>query len=273
MRHMAANAPPASPAPGALSPRAEPTLRFFLADLHLDGQPTPHAKVFRALLERAAEEATRRPVELYILGDLFEFWDEYHRQALAQYEADLAALEAAYRAGVKIALLSGNRDFLYGRYVRERFGAVLLGDGGLVQLSDTRFVWLEHGDLVCTGDRRYLRYRRWVRSFPARLAYRLLPWSLARKCVARVRLSSQADCQKKEPLEFEPDLDFARKRLESKGCQVLLMGHTHQAQAADLGAGYRLLVAPPFRETLAGYMEFGGALTPVKFREDGTFEG
>jgi UDP-2,3-diacylglucosamine hydrolase len=270
---MAANALPASSAPGALGPRAEPTLRFFLADVHLDGQLTPRAKVFRALLERAAEEAKRRPVETYFLGDLFEFWDEYHRQALAPYEDDLAALESAHQAGVKIALLSGNRDFLYGRYARKRFGAVLLGDGGMVQLSDTRFVWLEHGDLVCTGDRRYLRYRRWVRSCPARLVYWLLPWSLARILRRRVAAQSQADCEKKDPQEFEPDLDFARKRLESKGCQVLLMGHTHQPQAADLGAGYRLLVAPAFCETLAGYKEFGGAIAPVKFREDGAFEG
>jgi UDP-2,3-diacylglucosamine hydrolase len=205
------------------------------------------------------------------LGDLFDFWEEYHPQVAAQYEYDLAALTKAHEAGVKIALLNGNRDFLYGRYARERFGAELLRDGAMVQLADARWLWLEHGDLVCTSDRRYLRYRRWVRSWPARLVYRMLPWSLARKCVARVASKSQADCAKKAPQEFEPDLGFARQRLESAGCQLLLMGHTHKPQAADLGGGYRLLVLPPFCDSLAGYKEQAGALTPVKFREDGTF--
>lgn len=244
--------------------------RLFLADLHLDGTPTPRARDFHALLKRAAEEASATPTELYILGDLFEFWEEYHREVAARYEADLAALEAACRAGVALVLLSGNRDFAYGHYVQKRLGARLFHDGDLVTLDDSRRLWLEHGDLLCTQDKRYLRYRRWVRSWPVRLGVRMLPWSTVRGFVARVSDNARADKARKDPAVFEVDLEAARGRLERYGCQVLLCGHTHRPQATDLGAGRRLIVLPSWCDVRAGYAERGGVLTPVCFSPDGT---
>ena len=258
--------PPREPLPCP----APPPLRLFLADLHLDGRDTPRARVFRNLLLRLVEYAGAAPVELYILGDLFEFWEEYHRQVAALYEADLAALESAHAAGVQIALAAGNRDFALGRYVVRRLGARLLGDGARVQISDARWLWLEHGDLLCTGDRRYLFYRKIIRSAPARLAFRLTPWRLARRFIERLAEQSREERSGKPASAFEPDLALARRRLEATACQVLLCGHTHRPQAEDLGAGYRLLVLPAWCDVQAGYKEQGGALVPVRFAEDGS---
>ena len=135
-------------------------LRYFISDLHLDGRDTPRAQAFHVFLSKLAEAAQAGPVELYIVGDLFEFWYEYRAQLFALYERDLEALEAAWKAGVKIFLFYGNRDFAYGKYVLKRFGATVLGDGEALQLNDSRRAWLEHGDLLCTHDKRYLRFRK-----------------------------------------------------------------------------------------------------------------
>ena len=243
--------------------------RIFLADLHLDGTPSPRAKAFYALLNRLALEAAHGPTELYLLGDLFEFWAESHREVPALYEQDLRVLEAAKDAGVTLTLLSGNRDFAYGRYVERRLGARLLRDGGTVTLSDARKLWIEHGDLLCLKDRRYLRYRRWVRSWPVRLCFWLLPWFMARRLIAGVSAKARVEKSAKDPAILELSLEAARDRLERNGCQVLLCGHTHRPQATDLGAGLRLLVLPAWCELPAGYQEHGGALTPVWFDEAG----
>src|SRR4051812_20435564 len=115
-----------------LDPIAEPhgntdiPLRYFIADLHLDGTNTERALKFRKFLKRLSAEAARGPVELYIVGDLFEFWYEYRKQLFEIYREDLQALEDAWHAGVKIFLFFGNRDFAYGNYVNRRFGATVL---------------------------------------------------------------------------------------------------------------------------------------------------
>jgi UDP-2,3-diacylglucosamine hydrolase len=243
---------PAVPAPYTGQP---PPIRYFISDLHLDGQDTERAIAFRKFLSGLSGEAAGRSVELYIIGDLFEFWFEYHRQLFEIYAADLRALDAAWQAGVKIFLFYGNRDFSYGKYANRRFGATVLGDGQAITLNDHRPAWLEHGDLLCTADRRYLRFRRIVRSFPVQTALRLMPWSAARRMIDRVRKRTAADKSRKSTKEVEIDLEAARRRLEHTHCKLLICGHTHRPRTEDLGAGYRLIVLPPWCETPGGYVD------------------
>jgi UDP-2,3-diacylglucosamine hydrolase len=236
--------------------------RYFIADLHLNGLDTDHALKFREFLKKISAEAATRPTELYILGDLFEFWYEYHVQLFAIYHKDLEALEAAWHAGVNIYLFYGNRDFAYGKYVRSRFGATILGDGEKIMLSDTRPAWLEHGDLLCTSDRSYLRFRAVIRSFPVRVLFWLMPWSLSLRMIEKIRNRTNADKKTKSQKTLEIDIAAARRRLEGKDCRVLLCGHTHQPKAEDLGAGYRLIVLPAWCQQAGGFVDDGLVLRP-----------
>jgi UDP-2,3-diacylglucosamine hydrolase len=232
-------------------------IRYFIVDLHLDGLDTERAIKFRAFLERLSQEAASRPVELYILGDLFEFWYEYRSALFEIYKNDLDALERAFKSGVKIFLFAGNRDFAYGSYVRKRFGGTALGDGQKVTLNDSRNIWLEHGDLLCTADRRYLRFRSIIRSLPVRVIFFLIPWSFARRTIDKIRRRTTADKISKPAAMVDVDLSAARARLEQKSCKVLLCGHTHRPKSEDLGAGYRLIVLPAWCETPAGMVDDG----------------
>jgi UDP-2,3-diacylglucosamine hydrolase len=233
------------------------TLRYFITDLHLDGTDSPRALKFRELLQKLSGEAANHPLELFVLGDLFEFWYEYRKQIFELYAKDLAALQHAWEAGVKIFLICGNRDFAYGRYVNKRFGATVLGDGQQITLNDSRKVWLEHGDLLCTSDKRYLRFRSIIRSFPTRVAFRLMPWSQARKMIERIRKKTAEDKIKKSREALEIDHDAARTRMEQHGCKLLLCGHTHKPLSVDVGAGHRLIVLAPWCETPSGYLDDG----------------
>jgi UDP-2,3-diacylglucosamine hydrolase len=245
-------------------PSTKPLLRYFIADLHLDGSDSARAKNFRSLLGRLADYEESYDCELYIIGDLFEFWYEYRSAIFDVYANDLAALEKAWQAGVKIYLFYGNRDFAYGKYVNRRFGATVLGDGQQILLSDSRPLWMEHGDLLCTADRRYLRFRKFIRSWPVKVAFFLMPWSIARGMIGKIRNSTNADKAKKEKGTIAIDLAFARRRLEEKKCRLLLCGHTHVAQQDDLGAGYRLIVLPPWCDTPAGMVDDGRSFKPFK---------
>jgi UDP-2,3-diacylglucosamine hydrolase len=249
------------------------TRRYFIADVHLDGRDTPQALKFRQFLQRLASENAEFVSELYVLGDLFAFWSEDHPPLLALYQKDLAALEAAGAAGVRIFLIFGNRDFTYRKYPSRRWRATVLGDCQQIVLSDHRPVWLEHGDLLCTSDHAYLRFRKLIRSWPARLALRLLPWFLASRAIARIRRKAKHEKRLKPPAAFDINPDVARARLEEKFCRILLCGHTHHPKALDLGAGYRLLVLPAWCETPGGYWDDGQqALRPFSFGQEETLE-
>ena len=235
----------------------QPLVRYFIADLHLDGLDTPRALAFRSFLEQLGRNAAAQQVELYIIGDLFEFWYEYRAALFDIYRKDLEALENAAKAGVRIFLFYGNRDFAYGRYVNRRFGATLLGDGEKITLSDARPVWLEHGDLLCTGDRSYLRFRKIIRSWPVRILFWMMPWSFARSTIERIRRSTTQDKARKSEKMVDIDLEAARRRIDEKGCKLLLCGHTHRPKSEDLGHGGRLVVLPAWCDKPAGMVDDG----------------
>lgn len=241
-------------------PENQQPLRYFISDLHLDGTDSPRAQKFHFFLQKLSEATASGPVELYIVGDLFEFWYEFRKQLFKIYERDLAALEAAAQAGVTIFLFFGNRDFAYGNYVKKRLGAEVLGDGAMVKLNDARKVWLEHGDLLCTGDKRYLKFRKIIRGRMVRMLFRLMPWRMALAQIEKIRARTMADKEKKEKRVFGIDLAAARSRLETQRCQLLICGHTHEHQTEDLGAGLRLIVLPAWCEQPGGYVNDGMSL-------------
>ncbi len=240
--------------------------RYFIADLHLNGQPTEHARNFHAFLKALGREAAGMPVELYVLGDLFSFWYEYRRALFEVYAADLAAMEQAARAGVKFFIINGNRDFAYGAYLPKRMGATILGDTHTLTLGDYRPAWLEHGDLLCTGDRRYRLFRSAIRSAPVRVLFWLTPWAVAKRLIGGIRRVTSADKRTKPEYVFAVDLDAARRRLEQSRCRVLLCGHFHQECREDLGAGYQLIVLPPWCEQPSGMLDCAGTFKPFTFQ-------
>ena len=239
-------------------------VQIFVADLHLDGTATPRALAFRGLLADLSQKAANGSVTLFVIGDLFEFWEEAHSQVAAIYEDDLKALEAANRSGVKIVLFSGNRDFLYGSYVKQRLAAQYVPDGLKVDS-----LWLEHGDLLCTGDVRYLRYRKWVRSWPVRALLYCMPWFCAKRLIGKLRSQTVKDKASKPREAFDVDVVAARARLMAEHAKTLLCGHTHRAQETDLGEGRRLFVLPPWCDEPAGYVSDGTGLKRMRFGSDG----
>lgn len=243
-------------------------LRYFISDLHLDGTASPRSEKFKYFLSKLSDAARDGPVELYIVGDLFEFWYEYRPQIFALYANDLNALERAWKSGVNIFLFYGNRDFAYGDYVLKRFGATVLGDGASVELNDSRRAWLEHGDLLCTSDLRYLRFRKIIRGPFVRVLFRLLPWRAALKQIEKIRARTLSDKKQKDANVFGIDLDAARARLAERQCQLLICGHTHAHKMEDLGAGLRLIVLPPWCDHASGYVNDGMTFKTFEVGDD-----
>ena len=100
--------------------------------------------------------------DLYILGDLFEVWiGDDAGGALG--DAVAAQLARLARAGTRVRLMHGNRDFLLGTEFAARAGATLLDDPYVTRLYGER-VLLSHGDQLCTDDHDYLAFRREVRN-------------------------------------------------------------------------------------------------------------
>lgn len=158
---------------------------LFISDLHLS-EAEPHlTQLFEFFIRRYASKAQ----QLYILGDLFDFWlgddisTPYHH-----YIAEL--LQNLSKEGVSIFFLSGNRDFLLSQLFASKAGFHILKEPHIADIYGHSVI-LVHGDRQCTDDQAHQLFRNitdypWVQNL-----FLSLPANLRLKIAMYLRKKSQ----------------------------------------------------------------------------------
>ena len=127
---------------------------YFVADVHLDRNDTAKRSLFLSFLDTVKESRGN----LYILGDLFDYWAN-NRRVLKDNETVLDALGELSRRGSQVGFLIGNRDLLLGEKVLSRYGIDALGESSVIDLQG-KSILLTHGHLLCTDDVSFQKYRK-----------------------------------------------------------------------------------------------------------------
>ena len=123
---------------------------FFISDAHF-GIPVEggenREKHFEDLLSNAAGNLT----DLYIIGDLFDFWIEYRYAIRPDYFSVLCCLKSLVDRGVKVHYLAGNHDFALGPFLKENIGINIYHNSLEVEIQGKK-VYLFHGDGLIKRD-------------------------------------------------------------------------------------------------------------------------
>jgi len=195
---------------------------LFVSDLHLDGSRPAATDAFLNFLNREAAAADA----LYILGDLFEFWigDDDPDPEYRKVTAALAKLTAT---GVRCHIMHGNRDFMLGGDFFQASGTIFLHDPTLIYVGG-QSVLLSHGDMLCTDDIGYQRFRRIVRNPTVQKAYKSMPFSWRQRIALKIRGTSKAHYGSKPPDILDVNQAAVEHLLRQYGVKTLLHGHTHR---------------------------------------------
>lgn len=195
---------------------------LIVSDLHLCAARPDKLELFLGFLAAARQRARA----LYILGDLFEVWlgDDDSTPPHPQVIAALAALSTA---GITVAVARGNRDFLFGRRFAAATGATLLADYTVLELGGERAL-LTHGDLLCTRDVKYQRFRRIVRNPLVQAAFLALPLARRSRIARGTQAGTQASMQTKREGIMDVDQDTVATLMRRYDVTLLIHGHTHR---------------------------------------------
>jgi len=126
-----------------------------------------------------------------------------------------------------VSLLHGNRDFLFGAAAARRSGVQLLPDPTERELFGVPTL-LMHGDLLCTDDVRYQRYRARVRRPGVRRAFLALPRALRRAIGEGMRRMSESAKRAKSETIMDVNPGAVEAVLRAHGYPRLIHGHTHR---------------------------------------------
>ena len=164
---------------------------LFVSDLHLSHERRDKVDLFVKILARVQEQK----ISLYILGDLFDLWlgdddDAYPNKEIVE------ALGNASRDGASIYVALGNRDFLFREVFKRKTGARVLDDYTVIELNSEKTL-LTHGDLLCTRDIAYQKFRRVVRNPLFSAFFLALPLKWRKKIGGKTREKTQNSTQMK----------------------------------------------------------------------------
>lgn len=199
----------------------------FISDLHLKAEEPATFEAWAGYLHHTPADA------VFILGDLFEAWVGDDSAAPGSFEHRCAQVLHAASTRAELFFMHGNRDFLLGPDFLARCGMRALADPTTLDFGGQRYL-LTHGDLLCTDDADYQRFRQQVRTEDWQRTFLARPLAERRAAARQMRAQSEQH-QAAQAVYADVDAELARRWLVAAGAATLIHGHTHRPGDHVLG--------------------------------------
>ena len=199
----------------------------FISDLHLNQDRPDITKAFLNFLENTACKAEK----LYILGDLFEAWigDDDQNEFISEIQNALIRINKT----TKVLFMHGNRDFLIGPDFASSAGMKILTDPVVEEMFGDP-VLLMHGDLLCTEDIDYQKFRKVSRDIKWQKEFLSKPLAERRIIAQNLRgASKEATGKKKEEIMDVSEYEVI-KIIQESSVSLLIHGHTHRPNSHSI---------------------------------------
>lgn len=127
---------------------------YFASDFHL-GVPTPEASLQREKkLVRWLDAIQADAEEIFLVGDIFDFWFEYKTAVPRGYTRLLGKLSELHDKGIVVHVFTGNHDMWIFDYLPSECGVTIHREPVHRVWNGKRF-FIGHGDGLGPGDHGY----------------------------------------------------------------------------------------------------------------------
>lgn len=216
-----------------ITTRPHEVRQVLISDLHLSPEEPALVQAFLAFLDDClALPALKR---LFILGDWFEVWlgdDAYLTLAEEERQTHwltplITKLKQLRVDGCEVLIMHGNRDFLLGQPFCNLFGGELIYEPYTLDVGEQRYR-LEHGDALCTDDKKYQFFRKIMRN-------RVTQWYLLNKSLEkRLAIAENIRQKSKEKNTTKAahimDVNEGAVNYALYTFDALIHGHTHRPE-------------------------------------------
>jgi len=199
---------------------------LFISDIHLGLQDKVTEEKKEKLLVKFLRFAESNCDELFIVGDLFDYWFEYRRVYQKGYYRTLAALKDITERGIKLHYFIGNHDFLHRDFFSKEIGALMYHDPIEVTLNNKNF-YIGHGDGMVENDSGYRLLKMILRNKFTQWLYSLIHPDLGIALASGTSKTSRGYTAKKDYGEVDGLFEAARIKIDD-GFDFVLFGHLHK---------------------------------------------
>jgi len=212
---------------------------YFASDFHLGlksgSDPSERERRIVKWLETAATDAS----EIFLLGDIFDFWWEYRLVVPKGFTRFLGAVASVTDSGIPVHFFTGNHDMWVGDYLSSECGVTI--NRGIVEREfDGKRFLLAHGEGLGSTETGYrlllwLFRNRVIQGMWSALHPRIgiavgHRWSLGSRLGKGVHTPFMGD-------EREDLVRFANSVSSEKNIDYFIFGHRHLAMKYELAGG------------------------------------
>jgi UDP-2,3-diacylglucosamine hydrolase len=203
---------------------------YFLSDFHL-GAPNYAAslereKIIVEFLDKIKAEAE----EIFLVGDMFDFWYEYRQVVPKGYVRLLGKLAELSDAGIVLHFFVGNHDMWMKDYFLHELNMPVYFEPKEFERKGKRFL-IGHGDGLGPGDHGYKRLKKIFRNPVCQWLFGILPPAIGMGLANYLSRSSRAKTGSSEETFLGEDkewlLIYSREILQHKKFDFFVFGHRH----------------------------------------------
>ncbi|MGI8951938.1 MAG: UDP-2,3-diacylglucosamine diphosphatase [Chitinophagaceae bacterium] len=127
---------------------------YFLSDFHL-GAPDYESSLMREKkIVSFLENIRTNAAEIFIVGDIFDFWYEYKYVVPKGYVRLLGMLAKLTDSGISIHIFVGNHDMWMSGYFEKELNISVYFEPKIFEWNNIKF-YIGHGDGLGPGDAKY----------------------------------------------------------------------------------------------------------------------
>jgi UDP-2,3-diacylglucosamine hydrolase len=203
---------------------------YFASDFHL-GAPNHKQSLER---ERCIiswlDEVKKDASEIYLVGDVFDFWYEWKRAVPRGHVRILGKLAEICDSGIPVHFFTGNHDLWTFGYLEEEIGMKVYRDPIQVNLQG-KACFIGHGDGLGPGDYKYKLLKKVFTSGLCQWLFsRLHPnasFGLANYFSSKSRIANNEKDAFFNGEENEWLVDYSKEILEKTHYDYFIFGHRH----------------------------------------------
>lgn len=202
---------------------------YFASDFHLGVPDYSRSREREKTIVKWLDAIEADCAELFLMGDVFDFWFEYKHVVPKGYVRLFGKLAEMADSGIKIYFFKGNHDMWMFGYLEQEIGATMISNELEIERNGQLF-YLHHGDGLGPGDASYKFLKNIFRSpFCQHLfafAHPLIGMGVANYWSRHSRIANN----KKEAINDEEQewlVQYSKEILAQKHVDYFVFGHRH----------------------------------------------
>lgn len=202
---------------------------YFASDFHLGVANHELNREREARIVRWLDSIKEDASELYLVGDIFDFWFEYKYAVPKGNLRFLGKLAELADSGVAITMFKGNHDMWMFGYLTKELNVRIVSNELEIERGGKRF-YIHHGDGLGPGDAKYKMLKKIFRSKFCQTLFSLVHPDLGIGIANAWSHQSRIAGLKKESFLGESQewlVIYSKELLKKKHYDYLVFGHRH----------------------------------------------